>query len=495
MTGEELHALIKAEIGENERLHRILDRIRDGSATFTDSELYAAITAEITARLMRRNVLDLDSREAAFVDITRQRHSDTFTVFSAVQRILDAANGIHIRPQKPPFEAGRAHKIGHSLEDKTVPDSTIQRRAESATENFCRSHHDDCMKVNAQFRDRAGLQAYAIRDGSAKCCDWCADVSGKYPVNETPAGFWGRHDNCKCSIQYDAKKGGRQTLRGTSKKWEKVAPDAGAGPLVRLTKEQAQALQEKYKLTVLTPEQAKNAGAEPLFFMSNSFRPTYEQKQTSFPIGNKNIIGFRVHNSEFELYSDTPERKNKAVRIVEKALRTVQPNLPQGFSIPPVVVVDFEKYGLNLDRQGNAHDVIGGFASESGILFINSRYNTKKKILAFVTKNKGQFANQTEYAPILHELGHKYYEDSVKRLASTKNISYNEAKNIIDSKIYEYISTRNSDGRFVRNNISGYAATGYDCHSYTEIVAECFSATNDNTVASELLDLLTGVIL
>ena len=257
MTGEELSALIKDEIGEDARLHAILDRIRDGKANLTDSELYAAITARITAQQMRRNVLSLDKREAAFVDITRERYTDTFTVFSAVQRILDAANGIHIRPQKPPFEEGRARKIGHSLEDRTVPDSTIERRARSATENFCMSHHDDCMRVNAEFRARAGLQSYAIRDGSAKCCDWCADVSGKYPANETPAGFWGRHDNCKCSILYESKRSGRQLLRGTSKKWEQVAPGAGAEPLVRLTKEQAAAIQERNRLTVLTHEQAQ----------------------------------------------------------------------------------------------------------------------------------------------------------------------------------------------------------------------------------------------
>lgn len=240
MTGEELAGKIKDEIGEDERLHAILDRIREGKATFTDSELYAAITARITAQQMRRNVLSLDKREAAFVDITRERYTDTFTVFSAVQRILDAQNGIRIRPQEPGFDTGRASKIGHSLEDQTVPDSTIERRARSATENFCMSHHDDCMRTNAEFRARAGLQSYAIRDGSAKCCDWCADVSGKYPANETPQGFWGRHDNCKCSILYESKRGGRQLLRGTSKKWEQVAP--GAGELHRMTAEQVAAV-------------------------------------------------------------------------------------------------------------------------------------------------------------------------------------------------------------------------------------------------------------
>lgn len=48
---------------------------------------------------------------------------------------------------------------------------------------------------------------------------------------------------------------------------------------------------------------------------------------------------------------------------------------------------------------------------------MNSKYNTKEKILDFVNGKVGWFANTTEKAPFLHELGHKYYEDCVKSLA------------------------------------------------------------------------------
>ena len=304
MTGEELSALIKDEIGEDARLHTILDRIRDGKANLTDSELYAAITARITAQQMRRNVLSLDKREAAFVGITRERYTDTFTVFSAVQRILDAENGIHIRPKEPGFDTGRARKIGHSLEDRTVPDSTIERRARSATENFCMSHHDDCMRVNAEFRARAGLQSYAIRDGSAKCCDWCADVSGKYPANETPAGFWGRHDNCKCSILYESKRSGRQLLRGAednTRRWEVVPENAGAEPLVRLTHEQAMQIQQEKQLHRMTPGEVVN---NPLNILTNRVeRGTMRTEETFHCYGDylREALGSAILNNPEEV--------------------------------------------------------------------------------------------------------------------------------------------------------------------------------------------------
>lgn len=315
MTGEELAALIRAEIERDSRLQTIRQRIRDGKADFSDSERYAEIEAEITGCVMRNNVLTLEDRQASYVAATRERHKDIFGVFSDVQEQKDAKDGVRIKPQEPPFDEKRAGKIGHALEDKTVPDETIQRRAESATETFIRSQHDDCMKYNAEFRDRAGMTSYIIRDGSAKCCDWCADVSGKYTLDSAPAGIWGRHDNCKCSIQYDAKKGGRQLLRGTSKKWEVVAPDAGAGELHRLsgaegagagapdpvvfTKEQAAALQANHGLTRGRSSGTMNTGegSEPA---SNHW---YEQIGTIDP-SDKRAAAKLLRDFEWQ-YSDS----------------------------------------------------------------------------------------------------------------------------------------------------------------------------------------------
>ena len=267
MTGAELAAEIAEAIAQDSRLDAIREKIEAGTADLKDSELYTAICAEITGRMMRGAVAGLDDREESFTEIARERYRETFDIYSAVQAIIDRALGIRIAAQEPGFQEDRARKIGHALEDQTVPESTILRRAESASKNFVMSQHDRCVEENAKFRDRAGLQSYAVRTGGAKCCQWCADVSGKYPANETPDGFWGRHDNCKCSILYESRRG-TQLLGGTSKKWEVVAEGAGAGELHRLsgdetaaagapepvvfTKEQAKAIQAKKGLTNLS---------------------------------------------------------------------------------------------------------------------------------------------------------------------------------------------------------------------------------------------------
>lgn len=88
-----------------------------------------------------------------------------------------------------------------------------------------------------------------------------------------------------------------------------------------------------------------------------------------------------------------------------------------------------------------------------------------------------------------HELGHKYYYDSIKNLAKVKNIEYNRAKKIIDDRIYDYIHERNSDGKFLLNNLGVYSNNGYLKGQYTEVIAEAFSVVENNSIADELTKL------
>ena len=154
--------------------------------------------------------------------------------------------------------------------------------------------------------------------------------------------------------------------------------------------------------------------------------------------------------------------------------------------MPPVAVVNFNKHNIN-------NDAIGGYDKNTGIMYFNSIYDTKEKILEFVNKSKGRFANTTEYAPFLHELGHKYYEDSIKRLAISENMSYNDVKKKIDRKIYDYIESNGGDF-FAKENLSKYANIGYNKNEFTEIIAECFSVRNDNDIAKEILSLLEDIV-
>ena len=338
--------------------------------------------------------------------------------------------------------------------------------------NITGSFQTDYIKKNAEFRSKAGLNCYIERKDGHNCCDWCAKLAGKYRYpDEVPRDVYRRHDNCTCDVSYVSEKG-RQNVH--SKRW---------------ANEQAKAKRIEYAAGVQKPMKLTRAEAQVMEFnlMSNSFRPKYSDKTTAISIDKILISTKAVKNSSFNIITDVDATKrDKAVRLAEKLLSEIKNELPQGYEIPQVAVIDFDRYNLGTKAIAGYHD---------GILFLNSKYDTKGKIVEYVNSKKGQFANTSDHAPILHEIGHDYYEKSVKALAKSKKIEYNNAKDIIDGRISEYIHAHNDDGLFLVNNISEYADEGYSDHSYTEIIAECFSVRDENTYAKELLELLRGELI
>lgn len=221
-------------------------------------------------------------------------------------------------------------------------------------------------------------------------------------------------------------------------------------------------------------------------YMSNSFKPKMSSKDFEFKIDNQSLRLKKIENSKFELYTDEPnDKKQMAVRNAEKLLTRAMNNTPAKVNMPKVAVVDFERSGLNANA-------IAGFHAESNTLFVNRKYKSKQDILDYVNKTSGYFSNNTELAPYLHELGHKYYEDSIKALAKSDNMEYNKAKAVIDSRINDFIHEKNVHGDYLAQNISAYAQKGYLKNKTTEVIAECFAASSENNEAVSILGLLTG---
>lgn len=212
------------------------------------------------------------------------------------------------------------------------------------------------------------------------------------------------------------------------------------------------------------------------------FTPKYSD-QTTLTSGNVHMSVKKVANSRYQMYADTDaDRKNKAVRLTEKTLSTIQTELPEDFRIPKVAVVDFQKHRLN-------PNAIAGYDKITDIMYMNSIYDSSEKISEYVNRLPGWFADTTEHAPILHELGHKFYEDCIKRLAISENIGYNESKKKIDRRIFNYIEDQH-DSDFIKKSLSMYADKGWASGDFTEIIAECFSARGKNAVADAILALL-----
>ncbi len=222
--------------------------------------------------------------------------------------------------------------------------------------------------------------------------------------------------------------------------------------------------------------------------MAYPFRPMYSEKIEAITSYTGKTVEIRkVLNSKFSLYAEASKTKrSKSVRLTENLLNDISKILPNVFELPNIVVINFSMFGI---------DAIGGYAKSTNTMFINSKYNTRNKILKYINKNNGFFANKTIYAPLLHELGHKYYYDVIEKYSLKRNISYNEAEQITKDKIADYVHWRNFEGNFLKKYLSKYAQDGYRQGKYGEIIAESFSAMDSNTTAREIIELFGGILL
>lgn len=220
-------------------------------------------------------------------------------------------------------------------------------------------------------------------------------------------------------------------------------------------------------------------------YMSNSFRPIYSKEIYRRKTGDSSINLRKVINSQFELYAEIGHTKrSKAVRLTEKLLIEIRETLPSSFIFPKIIVINFDYFEI---------DAIGGYNRRLDTIFINEKYNTREKISSYITYREGYYANTTVYAPLRHELGHKYYYDLIEKYAKRKCISYNEAEQRVNDQISNYVHKYNDDGYFLEKQLSIYAQEGYSQGKYGEIVAESFSLIDTNTIAQEIIALLEGL--
>ena len=287
-TVDENYKRLRAELDEllskDKRLTAIADKIAKGAADFSDTARYTQIVSKHMSDVIKRNIGELKqpmAKEMVCKELLRDHYDLINGAFGEVQVSVDEKLGVHLDVKKPAYPAERVDKWAHSLEDPTVEQSVIERRAASGSENIGNSIHDDCIDVNAELRDQAGLDCYLVRDAGGGCCAWCAALEGCYEYASAPDDIFRRHDNCTCTVTYEC---GRMRQDVWSKKtWEadpkdveaRIEASEAARPTVKtpaeaeaineqsksnitvLSKEQAEALNEQNKPTVHTPAEAK----------------------------------------------------------------------------------------------------------------------------------------------------------------------------------------------------------------------------------------------
>lgn len=168
-----------------------------------DSAEISRQLSQILADIVSENIFEIENVQEACEKILKELYDHVNEVNASLQREIDKKTGLQIAPQKADFPTERVQQLARSLEDSTVPPETIQRRARNAVENVGNSFHDDYVRKNAEFRSKAGVKCYIVRETSGKCCPWCASLGGRYLYGNEPADVYRRHDNCTCTVTFE----------------------------------------------------------------------------------------------------------------------------------------------------------------------------------------------------------------------------------------------------------------------------------------------------
>lgn len=242
---EQLHAAIESRIASDPQLRALRKKISQGTATLAESSKYSQLCAQLMGQKLSGQVLGLSDREGVCTQLLRDRYSDVNQVCEQVMRSMDERAGIAMNPRHAAFPAERVQQLAHSLTDPTVPDETIQRRANTGAANVAISFHDDFVDENAAFRSDAGYECYITRVVGGASCSWCSAMAGRfrYDWEEMPEDIFRRHDNCTCTVTFE--QGAFRQDVWSKRSWDAPETGAGAPPPKVFSQEEADRLEQE----------------------------------------------------------------------------------------------------------------------------------------------------------------------------------------------------------------------------------------------------------
>lgn len=199
----------------DKHLQSIIKRLESGKANLTDVDDFAQATGTVLKKVFEKSITESPKAftdEQLIAEILRDIFGDNYDLINSVaeniQKQLDKAAGIGIKPQRADFPSERIENLAKVTVQKDLTDKTALSEFTASVENINGSIFTDYVKTNADFRSKAGLKVYVIRSDHSKCCAWCSKLAGKYVYPDVPKDVWRRHKRCTCEITYVNEKAG-----------------------------------------------------------------------------------------------------------------------------------------------------------------------------------------------------------------------------------------------------------------------------------------------
>ena len=208
LTYDDIRIEFMSALNSDKRATKLWMTINKGTGTYKTASEYAVRVGDVLGKVLRNHAPLVDIYEWDVDELIPQALGMNHRIVSGacekVQTAMNRKSGVGIRPQLPKFDGNRAYGIVQEL--KTNPEFTnIEKTFYDQLTNFTQNVVDESIRDNAEVQSNAGVKAYIVRTAEAHACDWCQEMAGTYDYKEVKATgnpVWGRHENCRCTIDY-----------------------------------------------------------------------------------------------------------------------------------------------------------------------------------------------------------------------------------------------------------------------------------------------------
>ncbi len=214
----ELLELIKTDFGKNcmkdVGMQTMLKKAEAGIATYEDAYKYAlsvgtnmsdALKANISSENLPDGKMYFNIADRVMTETLTTDHDMVSEFATEVQKAINKNAGLRLKAQVADLDEDRIDGFVQRLASEDDVDK-IKWILDEPIKTHALSVVDDTIKKNAKFQHKAGVKAVVIRHAASDCCKWCDGLTGEYTYPSVPREVFQRHDNCRCSLDYNGKK-------------------------------------------------------------------------------------------------------------------------------------------------------------------------------------------------------------------------------------------------------------------------------------------------
>ncbi len=209
------------------KIQQLADKISSGKADYADAQEFAQRTGELMAAALQKNItadklpngqMYYNIADRILGTMLKTDYGIVAKKAAEVQQHLNENAGLGLKAQAADYDEENAKSIIDKV-SASEDFNTVSYMLNAPVETFSMKVVDDTIKKNADFHYKAGLKPRIVRSAETKCCDWCASLDGTYEYPGVPKEVFARHNNCRCTVNYDPRDGKVQNV-WNKKEWK-----------------------------------------------------------------------------------------------------------------------------------------------------------------------------------------------------------------------------------------------------------------------------------